>query len=105
MPWEDWHGPLPLPVGDKTMQKVIRREKKARGRPTGQFVWAGIPVIATEHDTLGMGVFSVAEMILVSWVGRRPTPTSVARHLDGDKFNCAAANLVWHEPPTANAEK
>ena len=52
-----------------------------------------------------MGVFSVAEVVLVTFVGPRPSPTAVADHIDGNLRNCAAANLRWVEPsPAPNAK-
>ena len=98
---DDTTGPRPLPVGRKQLQRILHHQKKAGRRPTAHHaLWNGIPVVATEHDDYGMAVFSVAELVLAAFSGPRPTPTSVAHHLDGNVGNCAAANLEWRAPST-----
>jgi hypothetical protein len=92
-------GPRPLQVSQKELKRILRHQRKTDGRPTADHaVWKGIPVVAAEHDELGMTVVSVAEMVLTAFTGPRPTPTSVAHHRDGNVFHCAAKNLEWREP-------
>lgn len=99
----DFRGPRPLPVDRQERRRIVRHQKKTAGRPTSDHaIWNGISVVATEGPE-GFGVFSVAEIVLCTFVGPRPTPTSVACHRDGDAHNCAADNLLWTEPQTAPA--
>ena len=91
-------GPRPLPVTPKELKRILRHQRKTDGRPTADHaVWKGIPVVAAEHDDLGMSVVSVAEMVLAAFVGPRPTPTSVVHHRDGNVFHCSTKNLEWRE--------
>ena len=65
--------------------------------------WAPVPVVVdvngdrlvTIHDDSGrLHSRPVAELVLESFVGPRP-PGHVLRFKDGDRLNCALANLEW----------
>ena len=101
MPAHDYEGPAPMAVSRSQMRQILRARKKAGSNPTSDHTLVqGKPVVAVETPD-GMGVFSVAEVVLVTFVGPRPSPTAVADHIDGNLRNCAAANLRWVEPSTA----
>lgn len=38
---------------------------------------------------------SINHMVARHFVGNSPSPTAVVLHRDGNRGNCAAANLVW----------
>ena len=65
--------------------------------------WVPVPVVVdvngdrlvTIHDENGRPhTRPVAELVLESFVGPRP-PGQVLRFKDGDRLNCAPANLEW----------
>ena len=66
-------------------RQVLRGWKRAGTEPTsGHAMLGGIPVVVAE-TAKGMQIFSVAEIVLVTFVGPRPSPTAVAAyHRDGD---------------------
>jgi hypothetical protein len=41
---------------------------------------------------------SVAELILETFIGPRPSPDHIPRHKDGNFRNCSARNLEWSLP-------
>lgn len=53
------------------------------------------------HLTVALGnadggkTFNVHTLVLEAFVGPRPAPNLIGRHLDGDEKNCHFDNLVW----------
>jgi hypothetical protein len=41
---------------------------------------------------------SVAEVVLETFIGPRPSPDHIPRHKDGNFRNCVAKNLEWSLP-------
>lgn len=71
--------------------------------------WVPVPVVVdvngdrlvTIHDENGRPhTRPVAELVLESFVGPRP-PGHVLRFKDGDRLNCALANLEWASAMTS----
>jgi hypothetical protein len=81
-------------------------ERRLNSNPdtsTGGQEWAPVPVVVdvngdrlvTIHDECGRAhTRPVAELVLESFAGPRP-PGHLVRFKDGDRLNCALANLEW----------
>lgn len=54
----------------------------------------GYPRVSLSHRNIRRD-FHVHEIVLLAFVGPRPTPRHVCRHLDGDPTNNGLANLAW----------
>ena len=56
-------------------------------------------MVVTLDDGKGrVETVSVADVVLETFVGPRPSPDHIPRHKDGDFRNCRADNLEWTLP-------
>lgn len=82
---------------------AVRRVNPELGASAEGQAWAPVPVVVDingdrvvrVHDDTGREhTRPLAELVLESFVGPRP-PGQVVRFMDGDRLNCALANLEW----------
>lgn len=52
-------------------------------------------LVSSPQVSVGGNVYNVRHLVAEAWIGRRPEPNLVVRHIDGNNKNLKAENLVW----------
>jgi hypothetical protein len=84
----------------RSLARVITTKHGVEKRPTGRILRpgprpSGHLTVALSNDNVCGKTHNVHTLVLEAFVGPRPAPNLVGRHLDGDENNCRFDNLVW----------